>query len=116
PKPFDKRVLTRVSPAVAQAAMDSGVARIHIEDMNAYTKSLQERLGQTGSIMRNIRSRVAGADKPKIVFPEGTNARILKAVSILNDEGLIQPILLGNKKLIHKKMDALGVSNLKNIE
>jgi malate dehydrogenase (oxaloacetate-decarboxylating)(NADP+) len=116
PKPFDKRVLTRVAPAVAKAAMDSGVARVQIEDMNAYAKSLQERLGQTGSIMRNIRSRLPGADKPRIVFPEGTNARILKAVSILNDEGLIQPILLGNKKVIHKKMDALGVSNLKDVE
>ena len=116
PKPFDKRVLTRVAPAVAKAAMDSGVARIQINDMNAYAKSLQERLGQTGSIMRNIRSRLPGADKPRIVFPEGTNARILKAVSILNEEGLIQPILLGNKKLIHKKMDALGVSNLKDVE
>ena len=119
PKPFDKRVLTRVSPAVAKAAMDSGVARIRIEDMNAYAKSLQERLGQTGSIMRNIRSRLpnaSGSDKPRIVFPEGTNARILKAVSILKDEGLIQPVLLGNKKIIHKKMDALGVSNLKEVE
>jgi malate dehydrogenase (oxaloacetate-decarboxylating)(NADP+) len=116
PKPFDKRVLTRVSPAVAKAAMDSGVARIKIEDMNAYAKSLQERLGQTGSIMRNIRSRLPGADKPRIVFPEGTNARILKAVSILKEEGLIEPILLGSKKIIHKKMDSLGVSNLKEIE
>ena len=66
--------------------------------------------------MRNIRSRLPGADKPKIVFPEGTNARILKAVSILRDEGLIQPILLGNKKTIHRKMDELGVSNLKDLE
>jgi len=116
PKPFDKRVLTRVAPAVAKAAMDSGVARLKIEDMNAYAKSLQERLGQTGSIMRNIRSRLPGSDKPRIVFPEGTNARILKAVSILKEEGLIQPILLGNKKIIHKKMEAIGVSNLKDIE
>jgi malate dehydrogenase (oxaloacetate-decarboxylating)(NADP+) len=116
PKPFDKRVLTHVSPAVAKAAIDSGVARIKIEDFNAYAKSLQERLGQTGSIMRNIRSRLPGSDKPKIVFPEGTNARILKAVSILKDEGLIQPVLLGNKKTIHKKMDAVGVTNLKDIE
>jgi malate dehydrogenase (oxaloacetate-decarboxylating)(NADP+) len=116
PKPFDKRVLTRVSPAVAKAAMDSGVARVQIDDMNAYAKSLQERLGQTGSIMRNIRSRLPGSEKPRIVFPEGTNARVLKAVSILKDEGLIHPILLGSKKLIHKKMDALGVTNLKDIE
>lgn len=116
PKPFDKRVLTRVSPAVAKAAMDTGVARLKIDDFNAYAKSLQERLGQTGSIMRNIRSRLPGADKPRIVFTEGTNARILKAVSILQDEGLIQPILLGNKKTIHKKMDEVGVSNLKSVE
>ena len=116
PKPFDKRVLTHVAPAVAKAAMDTGVARVRIEDMNAYAKSLQERLGQTGSIMRNIRSRLPGAEKPKIVFPEGTHTRILKAVSILKDEGLIQPVLLGNKKLIHKKMDEIGVSNLKDIE
>ncbi len=115
PKPFDKRVLTRVSPAVAKAAMDSGVARIRIEDMNAYAKSLQERLGQTGSIMRNIRSRLPGSDKPRIVFPEGTNTRILKAISILRDEGLIEPILLGNKKTIHKKMDEIGASSMKDI-
>lgn len=116
PKPFDKRVLTHVAPAVAKAAMDTGVARIRIDDLNAYAKSLQERLGQTGSIMRNIRSRLPGAEKPRIVFPEGTNARILKAVSILKDEGLIQPILLGNKNTIHKKMDEVGVHNLKDIE
>lgn len=116
PKPFDKRVLTRVSPAVAKAAMDTGVARLKIEDMNAYAKSLQERLGQTGSIMRNIRSRLPGADRPRIVFPEGSNARILKAVSILRDEGLIEPILIGSKKTIHKKMDELGVSQLKDIK
>jgi malate dehydrogenase (oxaloacetate-decarboxylating)(NADP+) len=116
PKPFDKRVLTRVAPAVAKAAMESGVARIQIEDMNAYAKSLQERLGQTGSIMRNIRSRLPGSEKPRIVFPEGTNARILKAVAILKEEGLIHPILLGNKKVIHKKMDTLGVSSLKDVE
>ena len=119
PKPFDKRVLTWVAPAVAKAAMDSGVARMPIKDFNAYAKSLQERLGQVGSIMRNIRSRLPGAngaDKPKIVFPEGSNARILKAVSILRDEGLIQPVLLGNKKTIHRKMDELGLSNLKDLE
>lgn len=116
PKPFDKRVLTWVSPAVAKAAIESGVARLKIDDFNAYAKSLQERLGQTGSIMRNIRSRLPGADKPRIVFTEGTNARILKAVSILQDEGLIRPILLGNKKIIHKKMEEVGVSNLKDVE
>lgn len=116
PKPFDKRVLTRVSPAVAKAAIDSGVARLKIDDFAAYAKSLQERLGQTGAIMRNVRSRLPGADKPKIVFTEGTNGRILKAVSILKDEGLISPILLGNKKTILKKMDEQGISGLQDVE
>lgn len=116
PKPFDKRVLTRVAPAVAKAAMETGVARIQIEDMNAYAKSLQERLGQVGSVMRNIRSRLPGLEKPRIVFPEGSNARILKAASILKDEGLIQPVLLGSKKTILKKMEEVGVSNLKEVE
>ncbi len=116
PKPFDKRVLTRVAPAVAKAAMDSGVSRIKIEDMHAYAQSLQERLGQTGSIMRNIRSRLPSAEKPRIVFTEGSNARILKAVAILREEGLIRPILIGNQKVIHAKMDELGLDNLKDIE
>jgi len=116
PKPFDKRVLTRVAPAVAKAAMDSGVARIQIKDMHAYVQSLQERLGQTGSIMRNIRSRLPSAEKPRIVFTEGSNARILKAVSILRDEGLIRPILMGNQKVIHAKMEELGLENLKDLE
>jgi len=116
PKPFDKRVLTRVSPAVAKAAMDSGVARIKIDDLQAYAKSLQERLGQTGSIMRTIRSRLPSLEKPRIVFTEGANARILKAVSILQEEGLIRPILLGNKKAIHSKMDELNISNLKEVD
>lgn len=116
PKPFDKRVLSYVAPAVAKAAMDSGVARVKIDDMNAYAKALQERLGQTGSIMRNIRSRLPSAEKPRIVFPEGTNARILKAVSILKEEGLIRPVLLGSKNLIHKKIETLGIQNLKDIE
>lgn len=116
PKPFDKRVLTRVSPAVAQAAMDSGVARTEIKDMNAYIQSLQERLGQTGSIMRNIRSRLPSAEKPKIIFPEGTNARILKAVSILKEEGLIRPILLGNKPTIERKLEEQKITNLNDVE
>lgn len=116
PKPFDKRVLTRVAPAVARAAMESGVARIQIPDMVAYAKSLQERLGQGGSFMRHIRSRLPGSDRPRIVFAEGTDPRILQAVAILDEEGLIQPILLGSRKTIHKRMDNLGLSHLKELD
>lgn len=116
PKPFDKRVLTRVAPAVAKAAMESGVARIHIPDMALYATTLQERLGQGGSFMRHIRSRLPGNASPRIVFAEGTEPRVLKAVSILQEEGLITPVLLGSKKSIHKKMDALNLAHLKEIE
>lgn len=116
PKPFDKRVLTRVAPAVAKAAMESGVARIHIPDMALYATTLQERLGQGGSFMRHIRSRLPGNASPRIVFAEGTEPRVLKAVSILEEEGLITPVLLGSKKSIHKKMDALNLAHLKEIE
>lgn len=117
PKPFDKRVLTRVSPAVAKAAIDSGVARLKIEDFNKYAVSLQERLGQSGSFMRSVRSRLPGkADKPKIVFPEGTHSRILKAVSIIKADGLVEPILLGSKKTIQKKITEAGITNLDDVE
>lgn len=119
PKPFDKRVLTRVSPAVAKAAMDSGVARVHIEDLNAYAQSLQERLGHSISFMRTIRSRIpdgSGNTRPRIVFAEGSEPRILKAVSILEEEGLIQPVLIGREKKIHKLLDSMHLAHLKNLE
>lgn len=119
PKPFDKRVLTRVSPAVAKAAMDTGVARIQIPDMQAYAQSLQERLGHSASFMRTIRSRIpgtAGSDRPRIVFAEGAEPRVLKAVSILEEEGLIRPVLIGREKKIHKLMDSMNMANLKELE
>ncbi len=116
PKPFDKRVLTWVSPAVAKAAMDSGVARVKIDDLNKYAVSLQERLGLSGSFMRSVRSRLPGSDKPRIVFPEGTHSRILKAVSILKADGLVAPVLLGSKKTIQKKIAEAGLTNLEDVE
>ena len=115
PKPFDKRVLTRVAPAVAKAAMDSGVARIQIPDMHAYAQSLKERLGQGGTFMRHIRSSLPGSKKQKIVFAEGTEPRVLTAVSTLVSEGRIEPILLGHKNSIHKKLDAMSLTHLKDV-
>ncbi|MFT6630486.1 MAG: malate dehydrogenase (oxaloacetate-decarboxylating)(NADP+) [Bacteriovoracaceae bacterium] len=113
PKPFDKRVLTRVAPAVAKAACDSGVAREIITDFNQYALELEARLGQSAEFMRSVRSRLNKQDKKKIVFSEGTNTRILRAVETLTDEGKIEPILIGDTQIIHKKMDDLGLSHLK---
>ncbi len=114
PKPFDKRVLTRVSPAVAKAACDSGVAREVITDYHQYAMDLEARLGQSAEFMRSIRSRLSKDDKKKIVFPEGLNTRILRTVATLVDEGRIEPILLGQKETIHAKMDTLGLGVLKD--
>lgn len=122
PKPFDTRVLTRVTPAVARAAMDSGVARIDIPDLAAYARNLENRLGTSANFMKNIRDRLAShvkkrGDKPvRLAFAEGANTRILEAVRILREEGKIEAVLLGNKKQILTKMDKLGFSDLKDLE
>lgn len=118
PKPFDPRVLTRVSPAVAKAAMDSGVARIEIPSIMAYARSLEGRMGNSGEFLKSLRDRLATyvakrGSKVKVVFAEGTNSRILQAVKQLVDEGKILPVLVGRKKAIHKKMDMLGLEKYK---
>jgi malate dehydrogenase (oxaloacetate-decarboxylating)(NADP+) len=116
PKPFDKRVLTRVAPAVAKAAMDSGVARINISDMKKYSESLEERLGGPLGFVRSLRNRLDKNEKIKLVFAEGDNARILKAVGQINEEETILPILLGRKEDVHFKMKELGLEDLMDLE
>lgn len=121
PKPFDRRVLTRVAPAVAKAAIDSGVAKEKIEDFVAYAASLEERMGNAAPFMRKLRDKLrqivrTRGEKVRLVFAEGANTRILQATSALVEGGKIQPILLGNKELIRKKMDNLGLSHLKELE
>lgn len=116
PKPFDTRVLTRVAPAVAKAAMQTGVARKNIEDFQQYALELEARMGQGAEFMRKVRSRLTTENKSKIVFSEGSNTRILQAVSILQEEGKIEPILIGDKELIQKKMLSLGLKNIMDLE
>ena len=116
PKPFDSRVLTTVTPAVAEAAMKSGVARKEISDLREYAANLQNRLGTTASFMKSLRDRLTATvnkrgNKIKMAFAEGANTRILQAAKILQEEGRIEPILLGNKKQILAKMDHLGLSD-----
>ncbi len=121
PKPFDTRVLTRVTPAVAKAAIDSGVARVKIENFTAYASSLEDRLGTTAPFMKQIRDRLKNhvkknGRKVKMVFAEGANTRILNAVKILKEDGRIEPILLGDKENILSKMKKLGLEDLKDLE
>jgi len=122
PKPFDTRVLTRVSPAVAKAAMESGVARVNIDDMKGYANNLQNRLGTSAPFMKSLRDRLQtsvrkSTQKNRMVFAEGANSRVLQAAKMIYDDQMIEPILLGDKKQIHKKMKDLGLlTELKELE
>ena len=109
PKPFDPRVLLHVAPAVAQAAMDSGVARQPIEDMAKYIEHLESTQGTSKEIMRYIINK-AKTDPKRIAFPEGENEKILRAAQVLVDEGIAKPILIGNSIKIRNKIDELGLS------
>ncbi len=109
PKPFDPRVLLHVAPAVAQAAMDTGVARQPIEDMEKYIEHLESTQGKSKEIMRYIINK-AKTDPKRVAFPEGDNEKMLRAAQILVDEGIARPILIGNSIKIRNKIDDLGLS------
>ena len=101
PKPLDPRLLATVAPAVAQAAMDSGVAQKNITNTEAYQLELNKRLGLDNQLMRVI-SNKARKDPKRLLFAEADNQKILKAASILYDEGTAYPILLGDPLKINK--------------
>lgn len=108
PKPFDPRVLLWEAPAVARAAMESGVARIPISDFEAYRDSLEARLGKSREVMRVFIHKAQRAPK-RIVFPEGEEEKILRASQIILDEKIARPILLGSRSLIRDKIQTLGL-------
>lgn len=95
PKPLDNRLLNTVAPAVAKAAMESGVARYHITDWDEYRNKLNERLGIDNQLLRVITSK-AKKDPKKVVFAEAENQKILKTAQLASEEGVAFPILLGN--------------------
>jgi len=113
PKPMDPRLLSTVSPAVARAAIKTGVARKQIKDWKAYEEELNKRLGQDDNILRVITNKAK--QKPKrVVFAEAENFKTLKAAQIAKDEGIAIPVLLGNRKKIEKlvaehELDLKGV-------
>ncbi len=114
PKPLDFRLITAVSPAVAKAAMDSGVARYPIKDWDAYREELKLRLGMDDALMRAITNK-AKIDPKRVVFAEADNYKILKAAQIVKEEGIAIPILLGKKQKIEEiieenELDLEGVS------
>ncbi len=99
PKPLDPRLITTISPAVAKAAMDSGMAKNPIKDWGAYHLELQKRIGIDQKFMNRIIDR-AKQNPKRVVFAEATHHKILKAAQVLLDEGIAKPIFLGDKKEI----------------
>ena len=108
PKPFDTRVITRVAPAVAKAAMESGVARLKIDDWEKYIYQLEERMGITREIVRTAITKSQRSGK-RIVFPEGEEEKILHASQIIIDEEIANPVLLGNRTRIEMKAHELKI-------
>jgi malate dehydrogenase (oxaloacetate-decarboxylating)(NADP+) len=106
PKPFDHRVLLRVPPAVARAAMASGVARVPIADLDAYQRRLETLISRRFELMRGILDR-AKRDPKRVVFPEGEHDQVLRAAKILVEEGIAHPILLARREVIAGRLREL---------
>jgi len=106
PKPFDPRVLWKVAPAVARAAMETGVAQCPIADWKAYEEELKERLGFSNQIVRLMVEKAQKSPK-KIVYPEGEEEKIIRAANSVAKQNIGVPILLGNKKIIQNKIEEL---------
>ena len=111
PKPFDPRLMIKIAPAVAKAAEDSGVASRPIQDMQAYTDSLQQFVYRSGTFMKPIFqiAKKAPAHKKRIVFAEGEEERVLRAVQVVVDEKLAKPILIGRPAVLTKRIEKFGL-------
>ena len=109
PKPFDPRLILHIAPAVAQAAADSGVAARPIPDLDAYREELQQFVYQSGVVMRPIFSIARHAKKKRIVYAEGEEERVLRAVRTVVDEQLARPILVGRPAVIAQRIERFGL-------
>ena len=108
PKPFDPRLISRIAPAVAQAAMDSGVAVRPIEDMQAYKLRLNQFVFQSGLLMKPLFER-ARENPKRVVYAEGEQERVLRAVQVVVDDRLAKPILIGRRKVVEMRLERMGL-------
>ena len=106
PKPFDPRVVLTAAPAVAQAAIDSGVAGRQM-DMRAYRQELEQRLGSSREVVRLVMAKAAESPR-RIVFPEGEQPRVLRACRMVAEEGIAEPIVIGDREEIEQQLQELG--------
>jgi len=108
PKPFDVRLILRIAPAVAKAAAESGVATRPIADLDAYRQSLSRFVYQTGMFMRPVFT-AAKARPARIVYAEGEDERVLRAVQVVRDEGLAEPVLVGRPEVVKMRLERAGL-------
>jgi malate dehydrogenase (oxaloacetate-decarboxylating)(NADP+) len=111
PMPFDPRLLTHIAPAVAKAAMDGGVATRPIADLAAYAESLEQFVYRSGSFMKPLFqvAKSAPAELKRIVYAEGEDERVLRAVQVVVDEGLARPILVGRPAVLEQRIEKFGL-------
>ena len=108
PKPFDPRLIVMIAPAVARAAMDSGVATRPIADFDAYHERLQQHVYHSGLLMKPI-FHAAKKSPKRIVYAEGEEERVLRAVQVVVDEGLAKPILVGRPAVVERRLAQFGL-------
>ncbi|GBD41144.1 NAD-dependent malic enzyme [bacterium HR39] len=108
PKPFDPRLIVEVPPAVAKAAMDSGVATRPIEDPEAYRRSLEQKVYRSGFLMKPVFERVK-AEPQRVCFADGEEERVLRAVQVAVEEGLVRPILIGRPEVVEMRLERYGL-------
>ena len=108
PRPFDPRLIARVAPAVAKAAMDSGVATRPIADLDAYRDSLTQFVYHSGLLMKSLFTAAKAAPR-RIVYAEGEDERVLRATQIVVDERLARPILIGRPQVVEQRLERLGL-------
>jgi malate dehydrogenase (oxaloacetate-decarboxylating)(NADP+) len=109
PKPFDPRLMMKIAPAVAQAAVDSGVALRPIQDLDAYRDKLQGFVYASGQTMRPIFALAKRAVHKRVAYAEGEDERVLRAVQIVVDEGLARPTLIGRPAVIARRVERFGL-------
>ena len=113
PKPFDPRLIVRIAPAVARAAMADGVATRPIVDLDAYVEQLEQFVYRSGAFMKPLfsaaKSRVREGAKARIVFTEGEDERVLRAVQVVVDEGLAKPTLVGRPEVLKARIERFGL-------
>ncbi len=109
PSPFDPRLILRIAPAVARAAMETGVALKPIDDFDAYEERLSRFVFRSGFVMKTI-LQAAKAEPKRVIFAEGEDERVLRAVQTIVEEGIAVPILIGRPSVVDSRLERFGLS------